>query len=158
MLSKGECESVSHSVVSESLLLHGLQPSRFLCPWNSPGKSTGVGSHSLLQGIFLTQGSNESPALAGRFFNLSYQGNPPGLDLCVNVIHTLCGVYVHAKSLQSCLTLCDPMDCSLPVSSVRGVHQARILSGHVVISTLCHTMSLFFKIHAAVTNKIKYTK
>ena len=65
---------------------------------------------------------------------------------------------MHAKSLQSCLTLCDPMDCSLPVSSVLGVHQERILSAHVVISTLCHTMSLFFKIHAAVTNKIKYTK
>ena len=29
-----------------------------LCPWNSPGKNTGVGGHSLLQGIFLTQGSN----------------------------------------------------------------------------------------------------
>ena len=29
-----------------------------LCPWNSPGKNTGVASHSLLQGIFLTQGSN----------------------------------------------------------------------------------------------------
>ena len=31
---------------------------RLLCPWGSPGKSTGVGYHSLLQGIFLTQGSN----------------------------------------------------------------------------------------------------
>ena len=29
-----------------------------LCPWNSLGKNTGVGSHSPLQGIFLTQGSN----------------------------------------------------------------------------------------------------
>ena len=29
-----------------------------LCPWNSPGKNTGVGCHFLLQGIFLTQGSN----------------------------------------------------------------------------------------------------
>ena len=28
------------------------------CPWNSPGKNTGVGSHVLLQGIFLIQGSN----------------------------------------------------------------------------------------------------
>ena len=37
---------------------HGLQPSRLLCPWNSPGKNIGVGSHSLLQGIFPTQGSN----------------------------------------------------------------------------------------------------
>ena len=32
-----------------------------------------------------------------------------------------------AKSLQSCLTLCDPMDCSLPGSSVHGISQARIL-------------------------------
>ena len=32
-----------------------------------------------------------------------------------------------AKSLQSCLTLCDPMDCSLPGSSVLGILQARIL-------------------------------
>ena len=31
---------------------------RLLCPWNSPGKNTGVGCHSLLQGILLTQGSN----------------------------------------------------------------------------------------------------
>ena len=31
------------------------------------------------------------------------------------------------KSLQSCPTLCDPMDCSLPGYSVRGISQARIL-------------------------------
>ena len=31
---------------------------RLLCPWNSPGKNTGVGCHALLQGIFPTQGSN----------------------------------------------------------------------------------------------------
>ena len=37
---------------------HGLQPTRLLCPWYSPGKNTGVGCHFLLQGIFLTQGSN----------------------------------------------------------------------------------------------------
>ena len=37
---------------------HGLQPTRLLCPWNFPGKNTGVGSHSLLQGILLTQESN----------------------------------------------------------------------------------------------------
>ena len=33
-------------------------PSRLLCPWDSPGKHTGTGCHALLQGIFLTQGSN----------------------------------------------------------------------------------------------------
>ena len=48
------------SVVSDSLSPYGLQPARFLCPWDSLGKNTGVGCHALLQGIFLTQGSNPS--------------------------------------------------------------------------------------------------
>ena len=34
---------------------------------------------------------------------------------------------MHAKLLQSCVTLCDPMDCGLPGSSVHGISQARIL-------------------------------
>ena len=46
-------ESESHSVVSDSLWPHGLYS-----PWNSPGQNSGVGSLSLLQGIFPTQGSN----------------------------------------------------------------------------------------------------
>jgi len=33
-------------------------PARLLCPWSYPSKNTGVGYHFLLQGIFLTQGSN----------------------------------------------------------------------------------------------------
>ena len=36
-------------------------------------------------------------------------------------------LYVLAKSLQSCLTFCSPMDCSLPGSSVHGILQARML-------------------------------
>ena len=52
---------------------HGLQPSRLLCLWDSPGKNIGVGCHFLLLGIFLTQGLTEptspvSPALVGGFF------------------------------------------------------------------------------------------
>jgi len=39
----------SCSLVSDSLQLHGLQPTRLLCPWDFPGKSTGVGCHFLLQ-------------------------------------------------------------------------------------------------------------
>ena len=35
-----------------------LQCARLLCPWDSSGKNIGVGCHGLLQGIFLTQGSN----------------------------------------------------------------------------------------------------
>ena len=38
----------SHSVMSDSLCPHGLQPTRLLCPWDFPGKSTGVGCHCLL--------------------------------------------------------------------------------------------------------------
>ena len=46
------------SVVSKSLQPHGLKPRRIFCPWNFPGKSTGVHCHCLLQGIFPTQGLN----------------------------------------------------------------------------------------------------
>ena len=38
----------SHSVMSDSSRPHGLQPTRLLCPWDFPGKSTGVGCHCLL--------------------------------------------------------------------------------------------------------------
>ena len=47
---------VSCSVMSDSLRPHGLQPTRLLCPWNSPAKNTGAGCHALPQGIFWTQG------------------------------------------------------------------------------------------------------
>ena len=56
----------------DSVRRHGLQPTRLPCPWNSPGKNTGVSCHFLLQGIFPTQGLNQSllslPALAGGLF------------------------------------------------------------------------------------------
>ena len=54
-----------------------LQPARLLCPWDSPGKSTGVGCHALLHGIFPTQGSNLS-LLHCRWilYCLSHQGRP----------------------------------------------------------------------------------
>ena len=51
----------ARSDVSDSLQPHGLQPARLLCPWDSPGKNTGVGCHALLlQGIFPTGESNQS--------------------------------------------------------------------------------------------------
>ena len=43
--------------------------------------------------------------------------------------------YVHAKSLQSCLTLCNPMDCSPPASSVHAILQARMLEWVAVPSS-----------------------
>ena len=101
--------------MSDSLRPHGLLDQRLLCPWDFPGKGTGVGCHFLLQGIFTGPGiESESPALAGRFFTAV----PPWK------VKIEC---VPAKSLQSCLTHCDPMDCSPPGSSVHGIFRARIL-------------------------------
>ena len=46
------------SVMSDSLRPLGLKPTRLLCPWDFPGKNTGLGCHALPQGIFPTQGLN----------------------------------------------------------------------------------------------------
>ena len=46
--------------MSNSLRLHGLELTRLLCPWDFSGSNTGVGSHFLLHGIFLTQGLSPS--------------------------------------------------------------------------------------------------
>ena len=63
-------ESVSCSVMSDSLQLHGLKPARLLCSWDFPVKNTGVGCLSLLQGIFLTQDQMQVSRTAGRFFTV----------------------------------------------------------------------------------------
>ena len=58
-----------------------VQPTRLLCPWDSPGNNTGVGGHSLLQGIFPTQGSNaRSPILQADCL----PSEPPGVKEVLN--------------------------------------------------------------------------
>ena len=74
--------------MSDSVRPHRWQPTRLPCPWDSPGKNTGVGCHFLLQ--------------------------------CMKVKS-------EREVIQSCPTLSDPMDCSLPGSSVHGIFQARVL-------------------------------
>ena len=74
-LTSYESERVSCSVILNSLRSHGLYLARFLYPWNSPGKNTGVGCHSHLQGIFLTQGYN------------------PGLLHCRHILYQLSQIY-----------------------------------------------------------------
>ena len=76
------------SVMSDSVRPHRRQLTRLPCPWDSPGKNTGVGCHFLLQ--------------------------------CMEV-------KTESEVAQSCPTLSDPMDCSLPGSSVHGIFQARVL-------------------------------
>ena len=74
--------------MSDSMQPHRWPPTRLLCPWDSPGKNTGVGCHFLLQ--------------------------------CMKVKS-------ESEVAQSCLTLSDLMDCSLPGFSIHGIFQARVL-------------------------------
>ena len=46
------------SLAAKSCPTLAIPPARLLCPWDSPGKNTGVGRRAILQGIFLTRGSN----------------------------------------------------------------------------------------------------
>ena len=85
--------------MSNSMRPHRRQPTRLPRPWDSPGKNTGVGCHFLLQ--------------------------------CMKVKS-------ESEVTQSCLTLSNPMDCSLPGSSVRGIFQARVLEwGAIAFSVYC---------------------
>ena len=75
--SSEESESEIHSVVSDSLWLHGLY-----IPWNSPGRNIGVGCLSLFQGIFPTQGSNPGLLHCRRILHqLRHKGSPGTLLL-----------------------------------------------------------------------------
>ena len=87
------------SVVSDSVRPHGRQPTRLPCPWDSPGKNTGVGCHFLLQ--------------------------------CIKVKS-------ESQVAQSCLTLSNPMDCSLPGSSVHGIFQAGVLEWGATAFSACY--------------------
>ena len=70
-----------HLVMSNSLWSHELEPTRLLCPWDSPGKNTGVSHHALFQGIFPTQGPNPGlPHCRWILYHLSYQGSPGILE------------------------------------------------------------------------------
>ena len=96
---------LSHSVMCDSLWPHGLWPARLLCPWDSPGKNTGVGCHALqvifpgiesisLQVIFpgIESISLISTALAGGFLPLAPPGKPSSFPL--DVLLTPDGVYI----------------------------------------------------------------
>ena len=71
-----ESETVSHSVLSDSVWPHRLGPTRLLCRWNFLGKNTGVGCHFLLQVNFSFQGSNLGLLPCKEIlYCLSYQGS-----------------------------------------------------------------------------------
>ena len=74
--------------------------------------------HFILSGSVVTQRCSAEGSVGTRI---------PHTHSTCQVVHIGEGACVHAQSLQSCLTLCDPMNCSLPGSSVHGILQARIL-------------------------------
>ena len=76
---------VGRSVMSDFLQPHELEPIRLLCPWNSPGKKTGVGFHFLLQGIFLNQRSN-LPLLHGMWFLYCWATRKPH-QIILSLLH-----------------------------------------------------------------------
>ena len=80
----------SRSVMSDSLWPHGLLPTRFLCPWDSPGKNTGVGCYFFLQGIFPTQESNQGLLPCGWIlYQLRHQGSPKCTLSSLTLNHSL---------------------------------------------------------------------
>ena len=90
-------------VMSNSLGPYGLWPASLLCPWDFPGRNTGVGCHFDLQGIFLTQGSNLR-LLHCRWilYYLSPQGSPVGQDI---PCQTSCIIVEWPEKLQGVASL-----------------------------------------------------
>ena len=74
---------LSCSVVSNSFQPYGLQHAKLLCPWDCPGKNTGVGCHALLQGILPTQGLNPGLRHCRQIlYQLSYQRWGDSINIC----------------------------------------------------------------------------
>ena len=73
-------------------------PARLLCPWNSPGKNTGMSCHSFLQGIFPTQGSN--PGLSHCSFFIVWITREVSLNYGVRLISKQSNCFLHFTSLN----------------------------------------------------------
>ena len=78
--------------------------------------------------LSFSPGDLPNPGIEPRFSTLQEDSLPAELSGNPNIYQ---GIYMYmyaaAKSLQSCPTLSDPMDCSLPSSSVHGIFKARVL-------------------------------
>ena len=125
------------------------------CPWNSPGQNTGVGSLSLLQGIFLTQGSNRGLLHCRRIIcQLSYQGSPKSQRpppkviklFSVSSVQSLSCVQLFAtpwtaahQSSQS-ITNCQSLLKLMSIESVMPSH-------HLI---LCHPLLLLHSIFPSI--------
>ena len=125
--------------MSDSVRPHRQQPTRLPCPWDSPGKNTGVGCHFLLQCMKVKSESEVTQS----YLTLSdpMDCSPPGysihgifqarvLEWVAISFSSGCESWTIKKEsevTQSYLTLCDPVNCSLPGSSIHEIFQARVL-------------------------------
>ena len=107
--------------MSDSVPPHRLPPTRLLCPWDSPGKNTGVGCHVLLQCMKLKSESEvtQSCQTLSDLMDCSLPGSSVHGIFQARVLEWGAIAFSRdpvaaaaAKSLQSCLTLCDPIDNS----------------------------------------------
>ena len=129
--------------MSDSVEPHRQQPTRLSGPWDSPGKNTGVGCHFLLQ-CMKVKSENEAVQSCPTLSN-PMDCSTPGFPVH-HQLRELAQTHVHcisdaiqpshplsspspaaAKSLQSCPTLCDPIDGSPPGFPILGILQARTL-------------------------------
>ena len=67
------------------------------------------------------------------------------MEIKIEILYMPFTAAATAKSLQLCPTLSDPMDCSLPGSSVHGVFQVRVLKWGAIAFSVCHLQSLIKK-------------
>ena len=128
--------------MSDSVRPHRQQPTRLLCPWDSPGKNTEWVAISFsnacmhaksLQSCLTLRPQRRQPT------RLLCPWDSPGKNTGAGCHFLLQCMKVKSESevAQSFLTLNNPMDCSLPGSSVRGIFQARVLEWlSIVFSTL----------------------
>ena len=124
--------------MSDSVRPHRRQPTRLPCPWDSPGKNTGAGCHFLFQCMKVRSESEVArscPTLCDPIHGLQptrllrpwdFPGKSTGVGChchsCIRIHNMMC-VCISLSGL----TLCDPMDCRPPSSSVHGILQATIL-------------------------------
>ena len=109
-----------HSVVSDSLCPHGLKFTRLLCPWNFPGKNTGVDCHFLLQGIFLVQGWSLCLSCLLHWQVCLFLVEPPGSPcMYVWLLNWLAGLFFFLATSATWETLLYLEDFVKFLSSIR---------------------------------------
>ena len=98
---------------------------RLLCPWNSPSQNTGVGSRFLLQGIFLTQGSNPSLLHCRRILYHLIQWILPTQESNWGLLH--CSGFFTSSATREAP---HPLNCSAKYTHVFPKHHNKPGEGH----------------------------